>query len=74
MASQPTSPPPYRAIDEIAGVLARQIANEGLEPLLSRVGYVPLLPFLEHPYEAVQSQFRPVLSAAGISNQDQEKL
>jgi hypothetical protein len=55
---------PEASFDELCVRIACH--PEGLLGLVERLGYVPLLPFLEFPYAEVQSRLIPGLIDAGV--------
>jgi hypothetical protein len=63
---------PYQTFEEIcAGLAARP---DAWTKICEGQTYVPLLPFLEHPYSAVVAQLVDGLVAAGIARADAERL
>src|SRR5262249_55536909 len=63
---------PYQTLEEICAGLASR--PDAWAKVCEGQAYVPLLPFLEHPYSVVAAQLAECLVAAGLAQADAERV
>jgi len=63
---------PYQTFEEICAGLATR--PEAWAKICEGQSYIPLLPFLEHPYSAVMAQLVDRLVAVGLARAEAERV